>query len=181
MAKVAVMMADGFEEIEALSVVDILRRADVDVSMVSLNNSLEVQGAHGVGLKADITFDEYEFKNADMIVLPGGLPGAEHLAKSHKLGQKLKEAKADNKKLAAICAAPWALSSAEVLGSEYTCYPGFEATVNHAGYNPNKNVVVDGNIITSRGPATAMEFALELVKELCGEQKYSQIKSGLLF
>lgn len=181
MAKVAVMMADGFEEIEALSVVDILRRADVDVSMVSLNNSIEVQGAHGVGLKADITFDEYEFKNADMIVLPGGLPGAEHLAKSHKLGQKLKEAKADNKKLAAICAAPWVLSSAEVLGSEYTCYPGFEATVNHAGYNPNKNVVVDGNIITSRGPATAMEFALELVKELCGEQKYSQIKSGLLF
>lgn len=180
MAKVAVMMANGFEEIEALSVVDILRRAGVETSMVALDNSLEVIGAHGVSLRADVLFNEYDFASADMIVLPGGLPGAEYLAKSDKLGKKLKEAKANSKKLAAICAAPWALSTAEVLGSEYTCYPGFEDTVNHTGYRADKNVVIDGNIITSRGPATAMEFALVLVRELCGEQKYSELKSGLL-
>lgn len=181
MAKVAVIMADGFEEIEALSVVDILRRADAEVSMVALSNNLEVSGAHGVVLKADVAFDEFEFKDIDMIVLPGGLPGAKHLAQSQKLAQKLREAKSNGKRLAAICAAPWAFSTAGVLGDEYTCYPGFEATINHAGYNPDKNVVINGDIITSRGPATAMEFALELVKELCGNQKYNEIKSGLLF
>lgn len=181
MAKVAVIMANGFEEIEALSIVDILRRASVEVSMVALESNLSVSGAHGVNLNSDITFDEYDFSQADMIVLPGGLPGAEYLAKSQKLATKLKEAKSNNKKLAAICAAPWALSTAGVLGEKYTCYPGFEATVNHNGYNPDKNVVIDGNIITSRGPATAMEFALALLKELCGEEKYNQVKSGLLF
>ena len=180
MAKVAVIMANGFEEIEALSVVDILRRAGAEASMVALENTLEVDGAHGVSLRVDIIFDEYDFDSADMIVLPGGLPGAEYLAKSDKLAKKLQAAKASNKKLAAICAAPWALSTAGVLGEAYTCYPGFEGTVNHAGYSADKNVVVDKNIITSRGPATAMEFALTLVKELFGEQKYSELKSGLL-
>ena len=181
MTKVAVIMANGFEEIEALSIVDILRRGGVEVSMVALESNLSVSGAHGVRIDSDIIFDEYDFSQADMIVLPGGLPGAEYLAKSQKLATKLKEAKSNGKKLAAICAAPWALSTAGVLGEKYTCYPGFEATVNHNGYNPDKNVVIDGDIITSRGPATAMEFALALLKELCGEETYNQVKSGLLF
>ena len=116
-----------------------------------------------------------------MIVLPGGLPGAENLAKSEKLGKILRDFDANNTKIGAICAAPWALATAGVLKSSYTCYPGFESQIAHPGYTNSANVVKDQNIMTSRGPATAMEFALQIVRELKGEQVYSKLKSDLLF
>ena len=179
MKKVAVMLANGFEEIEALSVIDILRRADVEALGVGLEKRL-VTGAHGVEVKADMVLDELVVREFDMIVLPGGLPGAQYLAESEKLGKILRDFDANNAKIGAICAAPWALSTAGVLKNAYTCYPGFEGKVAHNGYQA-ATVVKDQNIITSAGPATAMEFALEIVREICGESKYNEVKNGLLF
>ena len=179
MKKVAVVLANGFEEIEALSVIDILRRANIEALGVGLEKRL-VTGAHGVEIKADMVLDELVVREFDMIVLPGGLPGAQYLAQSEKLGQILRDFDANNAKIGAICAAPWALSTAGVLKNAYTCYPGFEGKVAHEGYRA-ATVVKDQNIITSAGPATAMEFALEIVRELCGENKYNEVKDGLLF
>lgn len=178
--KVAIILAPGFEEIEAITCVDILRRADIDAQMVGLE-STEVTGTHGIQITADTVLGDINANDYQMIVLPGGLPGAKHLAQSEKLAKVLNEFDRNNAKIAAICAAPWALKTAGVLGDHYTCYPGFDAQVNQAGYTDSVNVVVDQNIITSRGPATAMEFALNLVKELLGNEKFESLKKDLLF
>ena len=178
--KVAIVLANGFEEIEAVSLIDILRRAEIDAASVGLDKKC-VRGAHGVEMIADEILGDIKVSEFDMIVLPGGLPGAENLAKSEKLGQILRGFDANNAKIGAICAAPWALATAGVLKSSYTCYPGFENQIAHPGYTNAANVVKDQNIMTSKGPATAMEFALQIVRELKGEQIYSKLKSDLLF
>jgi DJ-1 family protein len=157
-----------------------LRRAEIDAASVGLDKKC-VCGAHGVEMIADEILDDIKVSEFDMIVLPGGLPGAENLAKSEKLGQILRDFDANNAKIGAICAAPWALATAGVLKSSYTCYPGFENQIAHPGYTNAANVVKDQNIMTSKGPATAMEFALQIVRELKGEQVYSKLKSDLLF
>ena len=178
--KVAIVLANGFEEIEAVSLIDILRRAEIDAVSVGLDKKC-VCGAHGIEMIADEILDDIKVSEFDMIVLPGGLPGAENLAKSEKLGKILRDFDANNAKIGAICAAPWALATAGVLKSSYTCYPGFESQIAHPGYTNSANVVKDQNIMTSKGPATAMEFALQIVRELKGEQVYSKLKSDLLF
>lgn len=178
--KVAIILANGFEEIEAVSLIDILRRAEIDAVSVGLDKKC-VCGAHGVEMIADEILDDIKVSEFDMVVLPGGLPGAENLAKSERLGQVLRDFDANNAKIGAICAAPWALATAGVLKSSYTCYPGFENQIAHPGYTNAVNVVKDQNIMTSKGPATAMEFALQIVRELKGEQVYSKLKSDLLF
>ncbi|OCR91708.1 DJ-1 family glyoxalase III [Campylobacter fetus] len=180
MMKVAVMLVDGFEEIEATTIIDVLRRAGIDAAFVGLNSDIAI-GAHNVSMKADVEFNKVNFDDFDMIVLPGGLPGAEYLAKSEKLQKVLKDFDEKGKFIGAICAAPWALKTAGVLRESYTCYPGFEKVVAKDGYTPNLDVVIDKNIITSRGPATAMKFALELVKILEGDSKYTEVKNGLLY
>lgn len=261
--KIAVILADGFEEIEAITLIDILRRAGANVKIVGLSEK-NIRGAHGIKIEADEIFDDvfsreniYENIDAcakplnpardlnqdtkeqnldqileanspkstsgcsvkqtpnldenliddfDAILLPGGLPGAKFLAQSKKLGAVLRKFSAQGKKIGAICAAPWALASAGVLCGEFVCYPGFEKQVlsandefmrvqngeknsqicgenlqNELKFCSDKNVVINGNILTSKGPATAMEFALILVREICGEAKYNEIKSDLLF
>jgi len=181
MSKVLVPLAKGFEEIEAMSIIDVLNRAEIEVIVAGLD-TLEVEGANTkLKVVANILLDDVDIDSLDMIVLPGGLPGAEHLAKSDKVKSIIKTLYVKNKKVAAICAAPWALKEAGVLdGKRHTNYPSFEKFTGVDGYIDDQDVVVDENIITSRGPATAINFALEIVKILKGREVYTQVKNGLL-
>lgn len=177
--KVIVPLAEGFEEIEALSIVDILRRANVEVTIAALE-SLHVKGAHGVIVVADALLADIDASTYDMIALPGGLPGATNLAKDATLQGILKAFDAKKKAIAAICAAPYALHTAGVLKKRYTCYPGFHTNITHEGYDASEKVVVDENITTSQGPSTAMLFALSLVEQLCGKGVREQLANDLL-
>lgn len=179
MAKILVPIANGFEEIEAISVIDICRRAGIEVVTAGVEDKVLI-GAHNIKIEMDKKIDEVKSSDFDMIVLPGGLPNAFTLAEDKDVQRLLKEFKAKNKKIAAICAAPYALFTADVLSENYTCYPSFEKKIKDNGYQDDKNVVTDNSVITSRGPATAMEFALEIVKTLKGEEVYKSIKNGLL-
>ena len=178
MKKVAVFLAEGFEEIEALTVVDIMRRANVYCDMVA-TKELEVKGAHNIFVKADRDFGE-DLKDYDLIVFPGGLPGATNLRDDKRITDLAKYFYENNKLVAAICAAPIVLAKADIItGRNITSYPGFEEELKGCNYTENK-VEVDGNIITSRGPATAMEFAYKLL-EVLGEESYKTISAGMLY
>lgn len=179
MSKIIVAIADGFEEIEAVSIIDVCRRAGLDVTIAGVEGSL-LKGAHGINIEADVLLKAIKSEDFDMVVLPGGLPNAFTLAEDLGVQNLLKEMKSLDKYVCAICAAPYALHCAEVLNQNYTCYPSFEQKIRDEGYDSSSNVVVDGKVITSRGPATAMEFALEIVKTLCGAEKYQEVRDGLL-
>ena len=182
MKKVAVILADGFKEIEALTSVDVLRRAGVLVSVVGLSDAC-VRGTHNIVVKADVTLREMRELNYDAVVLPGGLPGASNLANDADLKEILRKFDKDGKLICAICAAPMALESAGVLKDSFVCYPGFEENVrsDKRGYVSDKNVLKDQNIITGKGPAFSMEFALFIVKNLLGEETYIKVKDDLLY
>lgn len=167
MKKIAVVLADGFEEIEALAPVDILRRAGFDCQMVGLTGR-QVTGSHDIRVEADKVFDG-NLAAYDLIVLPGGMPGSLHLREEDRLIGQLQEAVADNRMVAAICAAPIVLERAGLLeGRAYTCYPGQEQTI-ASGRHQEAAVVVDGPIVTSRGAGTSLEFAYKLVDLLGGQ------------
>lgn len=178
MAKIIVPIANGFEEIEAISVIDICRRADIEVTIAAVEQ-IETTGAHNIKIKADCMINEVN-DEFDMIVLPGGLPNAFTLAENEKVQSLLKNMKEKKKKIAAICAAPYALHKANVLNHNYTCYPSFEEKIRLNGYHKDDMVVIDDDVITSKGPATATTFALELVRALKGDEVYSNIKKGVL-
>lgn len=179
MAKLLVPISNGFEEIETISIVDICRRANIEVTIASIED-LEVKGAHQITIKADDLLSNIDERDFDMIALPGGLPNAFNLAESVLLQNILKGFKTNNKNIAAICAAPYALFKANVLNKNYTCYPGFENKIKQEGYIQNKTIVIDDKVLTSRGPATAMAFALEIVKILKGNEEYEIVKEGVL-
>lgn len=179
MPKVIVPIATGFEEIEAITVVDVLRRAGIEVVMASLED-LRVTGAHGIEITTDAFLCDSDVNVFDMIVLPGGLPGATNLAADIRVQSLLQDFDKANKHIAAICAAPLALKSAGVLKNHYTCYPSFENQIKHQGYNADINVVCDANITTSKGPSTAIEFTLKLVEILCGEEMAQKLSKDLL-
>jgi 4-methyl-5(b-hydroxyethyl)-thiazole monophosphate biosynthesis len=163
---VYVHLADGFEEIEALAVVDVLRRAEIDAKTVSVTGSRTVRGAHDIAVNADLLFAEADYEKCEMIVLPGGMPGTLNLGKHEGLAKQLKAFAENGKWLAAICAAPGVLGKMSLLkGKRVTSYPGVEDQLTGAVYSEER-VVQDGRIVTSRGPGTAIEFALELVKLL---------------
>ncbi|MDR0518632.1 MAG: DJ-1/PfpI family protein [Clostridiales Family XIII bacterium] len=180
---VYVHLADGFEEIEALTQVDLLRRAGVDAKTVSIMGRREVTGAHGVRVYADIVFAEADYDSCEMIVLPGGLPGATNLAAHEGLREKLLDFAGAGKRIAAICASPAAiLAPLGILdGKKATGYPGYEDQALANAIRTDGDVVIDGSIITSRGPATAMPFALALVEELCGKAGRDELAGELLF
>lgn len=182
MKKVAVFLAEGFEEIEALATVDVLKRAGIYCDMVSIGASKQVKGAHGIEVLADKEFDE-TIENYDMVVCPGGLPGAKYLSEDKRVIDIIRKFdKMENKYIAAICAAPaMVLSAAGIEENRYiTSYPGedFEKALENANY-VEELVVVDGNLITSRGPATALLFAYKLVEVLGGDDK--SLKEGMLW
>lgn len=179
MAKIIVPISNGFEEIEAISIIDICRRAEIQVVIAALEE-LETIGAHNIKIIADCKIEEVKAQEFDMIVLPGGLPNAFTLAENEYVQALLKQMKNENKFIGAICAAPYALNKAEVLNKNYTCYPSFEQKIRLDGYHNNEAVVIDDKVITSRGPATATKFALELVKILKGDEVFKNIKNGIL-
>lgn len=176
-----VHLAEGFEEVEAMTVVDLLRRADIDVKTVSVSQGRLVRGTHGVNIEADIFFDEADYDICDMIVLPGGLPGADNLQQHEGLGKKIKEFAAGGKLLAAICAAPMIFGTYDLLdGKKATIYPGMEACLKN-GEAVNAGVVKDGNIITGQGPALAVEFALAIIEEVKDRASADAVAAGLLY
>ncbi len=179
MAKVLVPLANGFEEIEAVTIIDVLRRGGVEVTTASLNSDEQVHGSNGITVLANTLIQYVTSDDFDMIVLPGGIPGAEHLRDDTRVQALLKEFDEKGKTVGAICAAPIALYSAGVLKDEYTCYPGYEQVIKNSDFKDEK-VVESKNILTSRGPGTAICFALEIVKKLVGEETYEQLKAGLL-
>ena len=181
MAKVLIIISTGFEEIEAISIIDILRRAEIEVVIATINEILTT-GANGIVIQANQFLKDIDSSIFDMIVLPGGGVNTENLASSSLVKETLQKMKKENKYIGAICAAPYALHAANVLNKNYTCYPSFEEKIRLDGYqSDSQEVIKDDKVITSRGPATAMTFALELIKILKDEKTYQNVKSGLLF
>lgn len=178
MAKVLVPLADGCEELEAVTIIDLLRRAGIEVVSAGLNPGV-VKASRGVQLVPDLTLDSALQDEYDMVVLPGGMPGAAHLKSDPRILRLLKDMAAAGKYTAAICAAPMVLAEAGVLeGRQATSYPGFldalpGVTVSAAA------VVQDGKVLTSRGPGTAMDFALALIETLAGADKRQQVEAAL--
>lgn len=174
-------LAEGFEEIEALTVVDLLRRAKCEIRTVSVMDSKAVVGGHGITVEADMLFTEANFDNAKMLILPGGLLGVNNLRAHEGLMALLKEKHAAGVALAAICAAPMILSQLGLLkGEKATIYPAMQEELSESIYSENMVVKSRNNIITSRGPATAMYFALALIEELKGEVAAENVKNGVL-
>ena len=177
MAKALVLLAEGFEEIEAVTIADVLRRADVSVTLAALRQS-PVRGSHALELVADTTLDRIEASEFDALVLPGGMPGARHLAEDERVLELVRSFVARKKLTAAICAAPTVLDAAGVLeGVRATAYPGF--ALPHAQFSESR-VVEDGGIVTSRGPGTAIDFSLKLVERLLGAEIAEQHRARLL-
>jgi 4-methyl-5(b-hydroxyethyl)-thiazole monophosphate biosynthesis len=176
-----VHLAEGFEEIEAITVVDVLRRSNLDVKTVSVTGDKIVKGAHDIKVQADLHFEEADYDSCEMIVLPGGMPGTNNLADHKELINKIKEFNEKKKWLAAICAAPMIFGNLSMLeGRKATIYPGREAHI-LGGQPTSDNVVVDGHFITSKGPKTAMEFAIKIVEVLKGEEDASEVRKALLY
>ena len=181
MSKVYIFLAEGYEEIEALTVVDLLRRANIDICMVSVTGEKMVRGAHGINVEADVLYEEANIKEADMLVLPGGMPGTKNLMAHEDLVSNLKQFHEAGKAVAAICAAPMVLGENGILeGKKAVCYPGFEEKLIDANVDTCA-VAVDGNIITSRGMGTAIPFALEIVSYLLDEETAKKLSAGIIY
>ncbi len=176
-------LANGFEELEALTVVDVMRRGGLDIKTVSINSKHEVTGAHGITVTADLTFKEADFGDAEWLICPGGMPGSENLHKFEPLNDLLRLHAAKGK-VAAICAAPaLVLAPLGILrDKEATCYPGFEDLLIAGGaQRRDAPVVVARNLITGNGPASALRFALAILAESAGESHARQVGEGMLF
>lgn len=178
MKKVMVLLANGFEEIEALATVDIIRRANLRCDMVSIGEEL-VESSHGMFVKADKTIGTIE-DDYDAIILPGGMPGAKNLKENNEVINLIKRFNEEGKIIGAICAAPIVLYASEILqGKNYTCYPGFENDMQGCLYT-GAMVEKHGNIITGKGPGAAFDFAFSILRELGYEALVNSIKNGML-
>lgn len=179
--QVCVFLADGFEEIEGLTVVDLLRRAGIEVTTVSITGELTIHGAHGINVQADKLFDEVDYKEQDMAVLPGGMPGTLRLGEHEGLKNVLQQYHAERKCIAAICAAPSVLGKYGILkGRKATSYPGFEDALEGATYIYDE-VAVDDFVITSRGMGTAIAFSLKLIEKLMDAKKAEEIGNSIIY
>ena len=175
---IAIMMADGFEEIEALTPVDILRRAGLDARMVAVGSKVAV-GSHGIAVVCDMTADEVNLDEVTAVVFPGGMPGSLNLDASPYSDKFIEAVNKNRGRLAAICAAPLVLGRRGLLdGKRAICYPGFEKELKGAIIE-NAPVVTDGNITTAIGMGAALPFALELVRVILGEEKANEIAAAI--
>lgn len=180
MASVLVPLAQGFEELEAVTVIDLLRRAQIEVTIAGLTSG-PVKGSRGTVIVPDLSLDEALEREYDMVVLPGGQPGATHLEQDKRIIALLKMMAAEGRYTAAICAAPKVLASAGVLeGKRATSYPDAIDTSQYPGITlAVHSYVTDGKVVTSRGPGTAMDFALELIRLLEGKNKRAEVEAAL--
>nr|WP_297174304.1 DJ-1 family glyoxalase III [uncultured Agathobaculum sp.] len=177
---VYVLLAEGFEEVEALTPVDLLRRAGVEAKLVGVTSKI-VPGSHGIGIETDITMDEADWNIADMIVLPGGMPGTTNLYADKRVIDAVQKCYDEGKYVAAICAAPSVILGGMGLlnGRKATCYPGMEDGM--VGAMPlERTCVVDGRIITACGVGGALDFGCALISALCGEEKARKIAAEVV-
>ncbi|MFZ4454807.1 MAG: DJ-1 family glyoxalase III [Bacteroidales bacterium] len=180
MKKCAIFLAEGFEETEAVALVDVLRRGQVMVEIVSITSNLVVCGSHQIRITADSLFEYASFEDVDMLILPGGMPGSENLNAFEPLKELLRQFDENQKPIAAICAAPFILGEMGLLqGKEAICYPGYESKLTGATIS-NKLVVISGNIFTSLGLISAVDFGVAIVKYLQGDEIADKVSAGLL-
>ncbi len=181
MSKTALFCANGFEECEGLLVVDLLRRANIEISMVSIEESKEITSSHKVKLTCDQLFDEVDFDSLDMIILPGGMPGTNYLKAHEGLKQQILKFDRQGKWLAAICAAPSVYGQLGLLnGKTFTCFPGFEDQCEGGSYTGEK-VEVDGHFITARGLGAAIEFGSKIIEVLDSKEKADDTLSRIQY
>ncbi len=176
-----VFLANGFEEVEAITAVDLFRRAEMQVKTASLMEDRTVYGSKGIGVEADIMFGDVDWEHCTMMVLPGGMPGTINMCNHYDFNTKLKEYNERGGLIAAICAAPMVLGKAGILGGRRaTIYDGMEAELLNAEYT-GEDVTVCENIVTGRGPGLAMDFALKLIEIVKGRETMEEVKAGLLY
>lgn len=183
MASVIVPLATGFEEIEAVSLIDVMRRGGIDVTIAYLGGEFEsdiVVGANGISIKADADIRHCIGDDYDMIVLPGGNDGTSNLMQNQNVISLLQEFKQKDKWIGAICAAPLVLDKAGVLADTFTSYPSVSSSIKSSVYIDNQKVVTSDKIITSRGPSTAICFGLDIVEKLVGVDSSQNVKNGML-
>ncbi len=179
MPKVLIPLAEGYEELEAVTLIDVLRRAKIEVIVAGVGSKM-VSGAHHIKIETECLVSEVNSDELDMIVLPGGWGGTHILAEDEYVQSLLKEMDAKEKMIAAICAAPFALKQAGVLNQNFTCYPSVEENIRLDGYIHDRNIVIDENVMTSRGPGTALCFGLAIVENLINEETAKGIKADML-
>lgn len=181
MSKIGIFMADGCEEIEGLTVVDVVRRAKMEIITISITGKREVTSSHSVTFFTDVLASEVNYAELDGIVLPGGMPGTLNLGANEIVNKVIREFAVKGKLVSAICAAPSVLGAAGILvGKHATCHPGFEEKLIGAETSEDE-VVVDGNIITSRGMGTAIAFALAIVRYFKDDTAVEEVKKGLVY
>lgn len=180
-AMVYACMTNGLEEVECLAAVDVMRRCGIEVRLVSMSGELVVTGSHGIKVTADMLWEDGNPGEADCIFLPGGMPGTKHLAEHEGLCQALKQAVEEDRRVAAICAAPSVLGGLGLLnGKKATCYPGFEDSLTGAEYT-RQGVVTDGLVTTARGLGYALDLGLEISALLVGKETAAKIKDAIQY
>lgn len=181
MKKIGIFLADGFEEIEGLTVVDILRRAGMEAKMISIMERKEICGSHKISVQADALFEDVDFAQLDGVVLPGGMPGTLNLGAHAGVNEIIKSFAREGRLVAAVCAAPSVLGQAGLLqGRKATCYPGYEDKLTGAEVIYDE-VAEAGNIITSRGMGTTIAFALRITAYLAGEEKAQELAEKIIY
>lgn len=181
MSKIGLFLANGFEEIEALTVVDICRRAGIAADMVSVQEDRSVEGSHGIKVEADMLFEDVDFGGLDMLVLPGGMPGTRNLEAHAGLMEQLDAFYEAGKYVAAICAAPTVMGHRGMLkGRKACCYPGMENELEGAEVTFD-SVAVSGHVITSRGMGCAIDFSLAITECLCGQEKADSLARAIVY
>lgn len=180
MNKIAVHLADGFEEIEAVTIIDVLRRAEFEVTIISITQNLEVTGSHNIKITTDQLFEDTNYKTIDMIILPGGMPGSVNLNNHSGLRKEIIEFNINGKQLGAICAAPLVFGELGILKNKNaTCYPGFETQLKGAN-TTGKNIELAGNIITGKGVGVTMQFALKIVEMFKGKKFAEELAAKMI-